>query len=100
MSTDWIVIGLSLTAAFAFAFSTSLKHLSAGQVPDAQGMQPRSVARVVRATLSHRLWLAGMCCDVIGLSLQILALHLGELSMVQPLVLSCLLFALIIRGRF
>ncbi len=100
MSTDWIVVGLSLAAACAFAFSTSLKHVSAGQVPDAQNMHPRSLVRFVRATVSHRWWLAGMCCDVIGLSLQILALHLGELSVVQPLLLSSLLFALIIRGRF
>ena len=50
--------------------------------------------------MSHRLWLAGIACDVVGLTLQIVALHLGALSVVQPLLLTSLIFALIIRGYF
>lgn len=92
------VVVLSLSAALAFAGSTSLKHVAAGEVPDAQNMHPSTLGRFVRATIIHRLWLAGICCDVIGLSLQVLALHLGPLSVVQPLLLSSLLFALAIRG--
>jgi len=97
---NWVVVGMSLLAALAFALSSSLKHVSAGDMPDAQSLNPGKVARFVRATVSHRLWLAGMVCDVVGVALQILALHLGALSVVQPLLLSSLLFALFIRGRF
>lgn len=100
MSQYWIVVVLSLAAALAFAVSTSLKHVSAGHVPDAQNLQARSLGRFIRATVSHRLWLAGIGCDVFGLALQVVALHLGALSVVQPLLLTSLLFALVIRGRF
>lgn len=99
MSDYWTVVGLSLLAALVFAVSTSLKHVSAGRVPDAQTMHPRALGRFIRATVSHRLWLAGIACDVVGLTLQILALHLGALSVVQPLLLTSLIFALVIRGH-
>lgn len=100
MSDYAIVVCLSLSAALVFAMSTSLKHMSAGQVPDAQNMHPRSLGQFIRATVSHRLWLGGIACDVLGLTLQILALHLGALSVVQPLLLTSLIFALVIRGHF
>ena len=100
MSSNAMVVVLSLVAALAFAASTSLKHISAGRVPDAQDLRPSGLARFVRATVSHRLWLAGIACDVVGLGLQVIALHLGALSVVQPLLLSSMLFALVIRARF
>lgn len=100
MSNTLIVVLLSVTAALAFALSSSLKHVSAGRVPDAQSMHPTKLARFVRATVTHRLWLAGIGCDVVGVSMQTLALHLGALGVVQFLLLSSLLFALILRGRF
>src|SRR5206468_4742335 len=56
-------------------------------------------ARFAAATLSHRLWLAGIVTDGIGLTLQIFALHLGALVVVQPLLISGLLFALLLRRR-
>jgi len=83
----------------AFATSSSLKHASAGQVPDAQDLHPKSVGRLVAATLAHPLWLGGIVADVVGLSLQVAALHLGALAVVQPLMISGLLFALILRQR-
>jgi drug/metabolite transporter (DMT)-like permease len=51
----------------------------------------------VRATLKHPLWLAGLGADGVGLSLQVLALHLGALAVVQPLLVTGLLFALLLR---
>ena len=97
MTHGWAVLVLSLSAAFAFATSSSLKHVSAGQVPDAQDLHPRSLGRLVVATLSHPLWLGGIVADLAGLSLQIIALHLGALGVVQPLMVSGLLFALLLR---
>jgi len=98
--TGAVVVGVSLSSAFAFAVSTSLKHASAGDVPDAQNLDPRRLGRFIQATLAHRLWLGGVGADVIGLSLQVIALHLGALSVVQPLMLSGLVFALLLRQRF
>jgi hypothetical protein len=77
--------------------ATSLKHVSASQVPDAQTMHPRAVGPFIRATLAHPLWLGGIVADAVALSLQIVALHLGALAVVQPLLISGLLFALVLR---
>ncbi len=99
MTPGWLVIGVSLASAFAFAVSSSLKHVSASQVPDAQDLGARSLGRFVRATLAHPLWLGGIGADVVGLGLQVLALHLGALAVVQPLLISGLLFALVLRSR-
>jgi drug/metabolite transporter (DMT)-like permease len=96
---DWLVVGLSLAAALAFAASSSLKHVSAGDAPDAQSLQPGKLRTFAVATLSHRLWLGGIACDAVGLALQILALHIGALAVVQPLLISSLLFALVLRHR-
>jgi len=99
VTPGWVVVALSLSAALAFAVSSSLKHASAGQVPDAQDLHLRSVGRLVLATVAHPLWLGGIVADVVGLSLQVVALHLGALAVVQPLLVSGLLFALILRQR-
>lgn len=99
MSVHWHVVVLSLGSALAFAISTNLKHSSAAQVPDISLLRVGAVARFVAATLSHRLWLAGVLADGVGLSLQVLALHLGALAVVQPLLISGLLFSLLLRRR-
>jgi len=95
----WVVVVVTLASALAFSVSSSLKHASAGQVPDAQDLGARSLGRFVRATLAHPLWLGGIGADVVGLSLQVIALHLGALGVVQPLLISGLLFALLLRSR-
>ena len=100
MSTGWVVIPTSLAAALAFAVSSSLKHVSAGDVPDAQKMQPHQLVRFIRSTLAHPLWLGGIFADVVGLVLQIIALHLGALGVVQPMLVTGLLFALLLRAGY
>lgn len=94
---QWIVVLLGLGAALAFALSSSLKHVSAGHHPDAQSMGPRKLARFAQAMLSHPLWLGAIGCDVVGLGLQVTALHLGALVVVQPLLVTGLVFALLLR---
>ncbi len=100
MGHAWLIVVLSLAAAFVFAMSSTLKHVSAGHMPDAQTLRPGPVGTFIRATLTHRLWLGGVVCDIVGLALQVVALHLGELAVVQPLLISGLLFALILRHRY
>jgi drug/metabolite transporter (DMT)-like permease len=99
MRVDWVVIALSLCSAFAFAVSTTLKHVSATQVPEVYELRAGVLGRFVQATLSHPLWLIGIAADAIGLTLQILALHFGALAVVQPLLVSGLLFSLLMRRR-
>src|SRR5215831_4207072 len=95
--SQWPVVALSLGSAAAFAVATSLKHRSAGEVPDAQNLRPTAVGHFVRATVVHRLWLAGIAADAVAVMLQIVALHYGALAVVQPLLISGLLFALLLR---
>ena len=97
MLHQWFVVLLGLGAALAFALSSSLKHVSAGHHPDAQGMQLGKLARFAQAMLSHPLWLGAIGCDVVGLGLQVTALHLGALVVVQPLLVAGLVFALLLR---
>lgn len=94
-----MVVLVTLAAALAFASSSALKHVSAGQAPEVSGLQPRALGRFVAATVSDRYWLGGIAADAVGLSLQLVALHLGALGVVQPLLLTGLLFALLLRGR-
>jgi drug/metabolite transporter (DMT)-like permease len=94
--TAVVVVGASLGAAAFYAVATTLKHRSAGHAPDAQDFKPGQLARFIRATLTHRLWLAGIAADTGGLALQVSALYLGALAVVQPLLVSGLLFALLL----
>jgi hypothetical protein len=94
---SWCFVAAAIGAAAAFGTSTHLKHLSAGGVPDAQTLDPSAIGRFIRATLAHRLWLGGIGADVVGLSLQVIALHLGPLAAVQPLLVLGLLFAVLMR---
>ena len=100
MSPATTVIPVALASAFAFAVSSSLKHVSAGQVPDAQDLKLHKLLGFIRSTLAHPLWLGGIAADIVGLILQVTALHLGELVVVQPLLVTGLLFALLLRARY
>lgn len=94
-----LVVVLSLGAALAFALSTSFKHRSASDVSDAFTGELGALRHFAQATVSHSLWRAGVAADIVGLTLQVLALHLGTLTVVQPLLLSGLVFALMLRSR-
>ena len=99
MGVDWLVVALSVSAALAFAISTTLKKASASQVHESADSGVRGIGGFLRRTMSHPLWLAGLVADVVGLALQVTALHLGALALVQPLLVSGLLFALLLRHR-
>jgi hypothetical protein len=87
----WLVIGLSLASAFASAMSTTLKKGAANRAARSTDAGARL------AGLGRPLWMGGLGCDVIGVSLQVAALHYGALALVQPLLVSGLIFALVLR---
>lgn len=95
----WPVVALATGAATAYAVSATLKHLSAGHVTEAGGLDDRTVRRFVAATLSDRFWLLGILADVVGVTLHVLALRNGALAVVQPLLVSGLVIALVLRAR-
>lgn len=90
------IVAASLGSTAFFALATALKHRSAGHAPRVSRFTPAQLGAFVVATARHPLWLAGLLADAGGLVLQVLALRLGPLSVVQPLLVSAVLFSLLI----
>jgi hypothetical protein len=88
---------VALAAAALFGVSTALQHRSAGLVTDAQADGGEGLARFVSGTLRHPLWVTGVVADIGGFALHALALRDGPLSLVQPLLVSSAVFALVLR---
>jgi drug/metabolite transporter (DMT)-like permease len=85
---------VALLAAATFAVAIPLEHRSADKAPDAAGLTPRQIVAFARATLHDRWWLGAMALNAVGLGLHATALHHGSLTVVQPLLVTNLLFAL------
>lgn len=90
-----IVVALALTAALCAAVGIVVRQLATRDVPADQGMSPSIVTTLLRKPL----WWAGTASAVIGYVFQALALARGSLVLVQPLLVSSLLFALPISAR-
>ncbi len=90
-----IVIALALIAALCAALGIVVRQLATRHVPAEQGMSPTIVTALVRTPL----WWAGTATAIAGYVFQALALSRGSLVLVQPLLVSSLLFALPISAR-
>ena len=82
--------GLALASAIAFAVAIVAQQRAAERVPDehAKGL------RLLRELVRSRQWLAGTISNTLGYVLQGAALAYGSLLVVQPLLVTSLLFAL------
>ena len=90
-----LAAGLALLAAALFAVGAAAQQRSAGAVPDGQA----GVGLVL--TLARRpLWWVGTLADIGGYVAQAAALGLGSLLLVQPLLVTSLLFALPLGARW
>lgn len=88
------VAAASLAAAVAFGWSTAAMHFDASGAPtDLPG--PMALGRYL---LSRWRWLTGMAASLLGLARHALALRLRSLSVVQPLVVSGLVFSMLFRA--
>ena len=85
---------LALAAAFLFALSNVLEQREAEQLPAAQSLRPGLLVRLVR----RPLWLLGFGADVSGYVCHAAALAFGSLVFVQPVLVTGLLFALLLRA--
>jgi drug/metabolite transporter (DMT)-like permease len=92
-----MVIGVALAATVFFALSTALKHRSASTVSVADRQGTAWLGHFLAATLSNRWWLAAIGADAVGLALQAFALQIGAVSVVQPVLVTALLFSLILN---
>jgi drug/metabolite transporter (DMT)-like permease len=91
-----LAAALALVAAVLFAVGSVAQQRSAATVPDDRGRGPGLVLLLVR----RPLWWAGALSDAGGYLAQAAALGLGSLLLVQPLLITTLLFALPLSARW
>jgi drug/metabolite transporter (DMT)-like permease len=94
-AVDGLAAALALLAAVLFAVASAVQQESAADVPQAQSRGGRLLLALAR---SPRWW-AGTLCDTAGFAAQAAALGLGSLLLVQPLLVTSLLFALPLGAR-
>ena len=84
------VVVLALAAAFSYALAAALQHAATQSSPPEHAMRWKLLTGLLR----RPMWLAGNAADALGFVLLFLAFRRGSLILVQPLLVSGLLFAL------
>jgi len=85
---------LALCSALGFAFSTSFQHLAAGRVQ----LTVTHPLLVLLQLLRSPRWLAGSSIGLVAWLLHAVALNLGTLSLVQPIILLGVVLAVVVRS--
>jgi len=87
---------LALLAALLFALGSVLQQKAGLDAPDASsGSSPGLILRMARKPV----WLAGIAADALGFVGQAVALTIGRLAVVQPLLATSMIFALPLGRR-
>lgn len=94
-----VPVALAVVAAFLFAAAAALQRsamlrVAGGDTDGHARMHKVPVVWLARRLLRHRLWLLGWGTNALGVVAQATALHKGSIAMVQPLLVTQLLFAL------
>jgi drug/metabolite transporter (DMT)-like permease len=85
-----VASALALLAAFLFALAAALQQKGALGLPEISLRHPVSLARLAGRTM----WLAGTAALFIGYAFQAAALDRGRLTIIQPLLVTTVVFAL------
>jgi hypothetical protein len=95
MSKQVLAVVLGLTVSFLFALSAFIQQRAARQThrPEGHGAA-RGAVGLMRQLVASRVWLLGWVVNLAGFGTQALALHVGSVATVQPLLATQLLFAL------
>jgi drug/metabolite transporter (DMT)-like permease len=88
-------IALALGAALLFGVGTVLQERAAMQVPDEEAAKAGLLVRLAK----QPVWLAGIVADALGFVLQAVALAVGRIVVVQPLLATAVVFALPFGAR-
>ncbi|HVX44488.1 MAG TPA: DMT family transporter [Mycobacteriales bacterium] len=80
----------ALGSAACYAVASVAQHRTAGQAPPSRGLGLNLMASLI----ARPLWVTGSVAGAAGVGLQVYALGIGRLVVVQPLLVSGLLFAL------
>jgi hypothetical protein len=81
---------LALVAAFLFALAAALQQKGALNLPELSLRDPASLARLA----GQRMWLLGTVALLTGYAFQAAALDRGRLAIIQPLLVTTIVFAL------
>ncbi len=100
----FIVIAFSLLAAFLIAVSAVLQQRATRDVAAAERVSRANsdhgvaaflpVVRILRPLVRDPVWLLGWLANTVGFFVQAVALHYGSVAVVQPLLVTQLLFTL------
>ncbi len=90
-----LVLTLAVSAACCLGFGFVLQQNVARQAPLSDFLSPRLLLDLVRVPR----WLGGIALMVAGMALGAMALSQGEVSLVEPLLATNLLFALALSRR-
>jgi drug/metabolite transporter (DMT)-like permease len=86
---------LAIIAALLFGVGTVLQQRAASQVPDEEAMKAGLLVRLAK----QPVWLAGIVVDALGFVAQAVALAIGRIVVVQPLLATAVVFALPLGAR-
>lgn len=89
-TTPKVIFGVGIAAALLLAVGFVVQHHAAREAPSEERLSPRLLLDLVR----RPLWLAGIAAMVAGQVLGAVALATGQLTLVEPLLASNVLFAL------
>ncbi len=92
----WIVVPAALGSAAGFGLAGALQHTTMAKAPTRGSMH----LGLLRDLVGRPLWIASLVATAFASALQLLALAKGPVAMVQPLLVTGLLFALLFRSWF
>jgi hypothetical protein len=92
---ELLAVLLALAASCCFAFAAVTQQGAAAHLPSRRAFDPAVLARLAR----RPAWLAGLAAVIAGFSLQAAALGLGRLVVIEPVLATGLLFALVLSAR-
>jgi drug/metabolite transporter (DMT)-like permease len=91
-----VIVFLALLSAVVYGAGVVLQQHAAMEAPAEEAAKPRLMFRLVR----RPMWLLGLAADIVGFGLQAAALHRGSLVVVQPLISTSLVFALVLTSAW
>lgn len=91
----WIAVIAALAAGASFAFAGLLQQHAASLKPSDESLSPKLLLSLAQ----EPVWLGGIALAVLSYAFQALALSFGPLTLVQPLIVSELIFALPVSAR-
>jgi hypothetical protein len=92
VSAPVAAVGAAVASALVLGISAVADQRSTKRVQTRRALSPRILADLVR----QPLWLTAVGANIVGFALQVVALDLGSLALVQPILVCDLIFAVLI----